>query len=284
MSYKGLKIVAFYGYFRTEAMSNSLSERYSDAVARIHARRRLRARNRGSSPNSQRSGIEVVGDSISNSEGVDSSKKNEVGTSSSIVTHFRDPVQLETDKSWNPRPSPDTARGKSLLAKSPLHFPSVATSSHLSKDHALFNTIKRHQEVLALITAGTEMLVQVSILNEESIEFKEKDAIKFPDTAVRASVYCTPDLRNLVWEKLGSPGINSIPISDIAAIVCVFASDLEDTLLPHEAPILRVMIRGENSAMDFVCSDINCRVAWAQGLSLAYGLQTCAMVGNGSNN
>ena len=83
-------------------------------------------------------------------------------------------------------------------------------------------------------------------------------------------------------EKLGSPGVNSIPISDIAAIVCVFASDLEDTLLPNEAPILRVMIRGENSAMDFVCSDVNCRVAWAQGLSLAYGLQTCAMVGNSS--
>ena len=263
-------------------MSNSLSERYSHAVARIHARRRLRALNGVSSPSGQSSGPEVAGDGISNSEVVASSKKNQVGISSSIVTHFRDLVQVETDKSWNLRSSTDIGRGKSSLAKSPLHFPSVATPTHVSKDHALFNTIKRHQEVLALITAGTEMLVQVSILNEESIEFKEKDAIKFPETAVRASVYCTPDLRNLVWEKLGSPGVNSIPVSDIAAIVCVFASDLEDTLLPNEAPILRVMIRGENSAMDFVCSDVNCRVAWAQGLSLAYGLQTCAMVGNSS--
>ena len=60
-------------------------------------------------------------------------------------------------------------------------------------------------------------------------------------------------------------------------------NDLEDTLLPHEAPILSYD-SGENSAMDFVCSDINCRVAWAQGLSLAYRLQTCTIVGNGSNN
>ena len=182
-------------------MSNSLSERYSDAVARIHARRRLRARNRVSSPSGQRSGPEVAGDSISNSEGVDSSKKNEVGISSSIVTHFVTWFNLKPIKAGTLDHRPDIARGKSSLAKS-LHFPSVATSSHVSKDHALFNTIKRHQEVLALITAGTEMLVQVSILNEEIMELKQEDAVKFPDTAVRASVYCTPDLRNLVWKNL----------------------------------------------------------------------------------
>lgn len=259
-------------------MSNSLSERYSDAVARIHARRRLRAQNRGSSP----SGPGVVDDDFSNSQQIDPSKKNQAGVPSSSATHFRESVQIKNDESCGTRSSSDIRHTKTPLVKSPLQFPSVATPTHLSKDNALFNTIRRHQELLALITAGTEMLVQVSVLNEEVMEFKREAAVKFPDTAVRASVYCTPDLRNLVWEKLGSPGVNSLPISDIAAIVCVFASDLEETLLPDEAPILRVMIRGENSAIDFVCSDVNCRVAWAQGISLAYGLQTCAVVGNGA--
>ena len=276
-------------------MSKTLSERYSDAVARIHARRRLKI---STTTNNNLNYIlkhnsNITSDNVDNNN---KKKKNGEITNNNKEDQTFKIVAFEIGMgniSENPQPSKyndkDNNNKTSPVIKSPLEFPNnnnINNIIHNDGDIELANTIRQHQELLSLITSGSEMLVKVSPLNEEEDVDNDnngsKESLKInqllQNTAVRASVYCTPDLRTLVWEKIEIPGVNSIPISEIAAIVCIYANDLDNTFLPKEAPILRVMIRGESNAYDFVCSDIDVRLAWARGLSLAYGMQTCPIL------
>ena len=263
-------------------MSKSLSERYSDAVARIHARRRLKLNDILTQENSGNSdGIKDV-----NSEpGLAKTKKSKninIVAFQSINKNSEEMAERQSstnsiNKYVDETNVTNNTMNKKNIVKAPLQFPANDLLEN-DKDTELANVIRTHQRLLSLITSGAEMLVNISSLNEDTENSNESVNNLLPGTAVRASVYCTPDLKTLVWEKIEMPGVNSIPISEIAAIACIYANDLDNTFLPKEAPILRVMVRGENNAYDFVCSDIDVRLSWAQGLSLAYGLQTCPIV------
>jgi hypothetical protein len=262
-------------------MSKSLSERYSDAVARIHARRRLKLNDILTQENS--GNIDDIND-VNSKPGLaetTKSKNIKIVAFQSISNNSEEMAERQSNNNTISRygAKRNVTDNKKNIEKAPLQFP-ANDSLESDKDTELANIIRTHQHLLSLITSGAEMLVNICPLHEDTENSNEIVNNLLSGTAVRASVYCTPDLKTLVWEKIEMPGVNSIPISEIAAIACIYAKDLNSTFLPNEAPILRVMVRGENNAYDFVCSDLDVRLSWAQGLSLAYGLQTCPVPGN----
>jgi len=240
----------------TKKMSSceSIGSRYSDAVSRIQARRRMRTQG--------------VSELFVDADNLPSSTPKVSKTSDIVLST---PVSNEEDALQDTESTYQTAPlSKMRFRKHPITFVSSNTTT---TDSRLNHLISEHQRIISLITHGVEMLVVSTSLNAPANE------TGIPDTAVRILMFVTPDLQTLVWQRLtGKEGMKSIPIQDIAALACIEADSLENTFLPPQAPVLRVMVRGQEICHDFVCSDNDTRLNWARGLSLAYGLQTCPVV------